>query len=107
MVMIWNTVAVASSIVNLAPNTRIFTLQMFAAAGRRWYSLWLHTSIALHYALANLALLAFSFLQGRQVNDDFWEQLASRFLEEQRGKEIDSVRRTAEQALSGAKIARA
>ncbi len=108
MVMIWNTAAVASSIVNLAPNSRIFTLQILLLL---WPALiysfgWIHTPIALHYSAANLALLAFSFLQGRQVNNDFWEQLASRFLEEQRGKEIDSVRRTAEQALSGAKRAR-
>ena len=105
--LIWNTVAVASSIVNLAPNTRIFrsqvSLLLLPALG---FSLWLHTPIALHYALANVALFAFSILQGRQVNGDFWEQLGSRFLEEQRVKELDSARRTAEEALSGAKIAR-
>jgi signal transduction histidine kinase/CheY-like chemotaxis protein len=70
------------------------------------YSIWLHSPIALHYALANVALFLFSILQGKQVNADFWEQLANRFLEEQRVKEIDSARRTAEQALSGAKTAR-
>ena len=108
MVMIWNTVAVASSIVNLAPNTRIFRLQVtlllwpalvYSFAGPS-------TAMALHYAVANFALLMFSLLQGKQVNSDFWEQLANRFLEEQRAKEMDTVRRTAEQALSGAKRAR-
>jgi len=108
VVMIWDTVAVASSIVNLAPNTRIFRLQLSAlllpALG---YALWLHSPVALQYALANVAMLLFGMLQGRQVNRDFWEQLADRFLEEQRGQEIDSARRTAEQALAGAKNARA
>jgi signal transduction histidine kinase/CheY-like chemotaxis protein len=105
--LICNTVAVASSIVNLAPNTRIFRFQvsllLLPALG---LSIWLHTPTSLHYALANVALFLFSILQGRQVNEDFWEQLGNRFLEEQRVKEIDSARRTAEQALSGAKIAR-
>jgi len=105
--LVWNTVAVASSIVNLAPNTRIFRSQIsLLLLPALAYSIWLHTPIALHYALANIALLLFSILQGKQVNDDFWEQLANRFLEEQRVKEIDSARRTAEQALSGAKTAR-
>ncbi len=109
MVMIWDTVAVASSIVNLAPNTRIFVLQVTLLL---WPALvyafvWLHSSSGLSYSIANFSLLVFSVLQGKQVNKDFWEQLASRFLEEQRGKEIDSVRRTAEQALAGAKRARA
>jgi signal transduction histidine kinase/CheY-like chemotaxis protein len=105
--LVWNTVAVASSIVNLAPNTRIFRFQVsLLLVPALAYSLWLHTPTALHYALANIALFLFSILQGKQVNSDFWEQLANRFLEEQRVKEIDSVRRTAEQALSGAKFAR-
>ncbi len=108
MLMLWNTVAVASSIVNLAPNTRIFVLQVFVLL---WPALvysfaWLHTSIGIRYSFANFVLLVFSIFQGKQVNSDFWEQLASRFLEEQRGKEIDSVRRTAEGALAGAKRAR-
>jgi signal transduction histidine kinase/CheY-like chemotaxis protein len=108
MVMIWNTVAVASCIVNLAPNTRIFRLQVtLLLLPALAFSLWLHSSIGLHYAIANIALFLFSILQGQQVNTDFWGQLASRFLEEQRASEIDSVRRTAEQALSGAKRARA
>ena len=108
VVMIWNTVAVASLIVNLAPNTKIFRVQVGAlllpALG---FALWLHSPVALQYSLANVAMFLFSLLQGRQVNRDFWEQLADRFLEEQRGQEIDSARRTAEQALAGAKIARA
>ncbi len=108
VVMIWNTVAVASSIVNLAPNTRIFVQQVFFLL---WPALvysfgWQHSSAAIRYSAANFALLLFSIFQGRQVNADFWEQLASRFLGEQRGKEIDAVRSTAEQALSGAKRAR-
>ena len=108
MIMIWNTVAVASCIVNLAPNTRIFRLQVsLLLMPALAFSLILHSSIALHYAVANVALFLFSILQGKQVNNDFWEQLASRFLEEQRAKEIDTVRRTAEQALTGAKRARA
>jgi signal transduction histidine kinase/CheY-like chemotaxis protein len=109
MVMVWNTVAVASSIVNLAPNTRIFVMQAIVLL---WPALvysfaWLHSPISMNYSVANLVLLFFSIFQGRQVNADFWEQLASRFLEEQRGKEIDAVRRTAEGALAGAKRARA
>ena len=108
MVMIWSTVAVANSIVNLAANTRIFILQVTVLL---WPALvysfaWLHTPTALQYSVANFALLAFSIFQGGQVNTDFWEQLANRFLEEQRAKEIDAVRSTAEQALSGAKRAR-
>jgi signal transduction histidine kinase/DNA-binding response OmpR family regulator len=107
MAMIWNTVAVASSIVNLAPNTKIFGLQVNAllmpALG---YSLCLHTPDALYYAFACIALFLFSVLQGKQVNTDFWGQLASRFLEEQRGKEIDAAWRAAEQAKSGAERAR-
>jgi signal transduction histidine kinase/CheY-like chemotaxis protein len=107
MVMIWNTVAVASSIVNIAPNTKIFRAQVsLLLLPALAFSLWLHSSIALHYALANVALFLFSILQGQQVNADFWGQLGNRFLEEQRVKEIDTARRTAEQALSGAKIAR-
>ena len=106
-ILICNTVAVASSIVNLAPNTRIFRSQVsLLLLPALAYSIWLHSPIALHYALANVALFLFSILQGKQVNADFWEQLANRFLEEQRVKEIDSARRTAEQALSGAKTAR-
>jgi signal transduction histidine kinase/DNA-binding response OmpR family regulator len=108
-VMIWNTVAVASSIVNIAPNTKIFRCQVsLLLLPALALSLWLHDSIphALHYALANVALFLFSILQGKQVNADFWGQLANRFLEEQRVKEIDTARRTAEQALSGAKSAR-
>jgi signal transduction histidine kinase/CheY-like chemotaxis protein len=108
MVMIWNTVAVASCIVNLAPNTRIFRLQVtLLLLPALAYSVSLDTAIAFHYVIANVALFLFSILQGKQVNTDFWGQLASRFLEEQRASEIDSVRRTAEQALSGAKRARA
>ena len=107
MVMIWNTAAVASSIVNLPSNTRIFRLQagvlLLPALA---FSLSVHSPFALHYASANAALFLFSIWQGRQVNADFWAQLASRFLEEQRAKEIDSARRTAEQALSGARSAR-
>jgi len=106
-ILVWNTVAVASSIVNLAPNTRIFRSQVsLLLLPALAYSVWLHSPIALHYALANIALFLFSILQGKQVNTDFWEQLANRFLEEQRVREIDSARRTAEEALSGAKIAR-
>jgi signal transduction histidine kinase/DNA-binding response OmpR family regulator len=107
MVMILNTVAVASCIVNLAPNTRIFRLQLSLLLLPAFvFCLFLHSSISLHYEAANIALFFFSIWQGRQVNSDFWEQLANRFLEEQRAREIDSVRRTAEQALSGAKLAR-
>jgi signal transduction histidine kinase/CheY-like chemotaxis protein len=107
ILLVWNTVAVASSIVNLAPNTRIFRSQVsLLLLPALAYSIWLHTPIALHYALANIAIFLFSILQGKQVNTDFWEQLANRFLEEQRVKEVDSARRTAEQALSGAKTAR-
>lgn len=109
MVMVWNTVAVASSIVNLAPNTRIFIVQILVLL---WPALvysfaWLHSAIGIHYSIANFVLVVFSIFQGKQVNADFWEQLASRFLEEQRGREIDTVRRTAEGALTGAKRARA
>ena len=106
MVMVWNTVAVASSIVNLAPNTRIFVVQAMVLL---WPALvysfaWLHDSISMNYSIANLVLLFFSIFQGRQVNADFWEQLASRFLAEQRGKEIDVVRRTAGQPADGAPL---
>jgi signal transduction histidine kinase/CheY-like chemotaxis protein len=107
MLRIWNTVAVASSIVNTAPNTRIFRSQMtLLLLPALAVSLWLHSFIALHYALAIIAIFLFGILQGKQVNADFWGQLASRFLEEQRVKEIDIARRTAEEALSGAKRAR-
>jgi len=107
MILIWNTVAVASSIVNLAPNTKIFRLQVSGLLlPALAFALFLHNSVAIQYALANLSLFLFSMLQGKQVNSDFWEQLANRFLEEQRAKENDTVRRTAEQALAGAKSAR-
>jgi signal transduction histidine kinase/DNA-binding response OmpR family regulator len=106
-ILVWNTVAVASSIVNLAPNTKIFRSQVILLLlPALAYSIWLHTPVALHYALANIALFLFGILQGKQVNADFWEQLGNRFLEEQRVKELDSARRTVEQALSGAKAAR-
>ena len=107
MVMIWTTVAVASSIVNLAPNTRIFRLKMaLLLLPALAYAVSVHSATAIHYAAANFALLMFSLFQGNKVNTDFWQQLADRFLEEQRAQEIDAVRRTAEQALAGAKRAR-
>jgi len=107
MVMIWNTVAVASSIVNLAPNTRIFRFQVTGLLlPALAFSLSLHSPVALQYALVNVALLMFSVFQGKQVNNDFWEQLSDRFLEEQRSKEIDSARHVAEHALAGARTAR-
>ena len=107
MIMIWNTVAVASSIVNLAPNTKIFRLQVAGLLlPALAFAAFIHSSMAFQYALANVSLFLFSILQGKQVHEDFWEQLANRFLEEQRAKETDSVRRTAEQALAGAKRAR-
>jgi signal transduction histidine kinase/CheY-like chemotaxis protein len=107
LIMIWNTVAVASSIVNLAPNTKIFRMQVAGLLlPALAFAVFIHTPNAFQYALANLSLFLFSILQGKQVNTDFWEQLANRFLEEQRAKETDAVRRTAEQALAGAKRAR-
>jgi len=107
MVMIWNTAAVAASIVNLAPNSRISFCKSLCCSGLRW-SIRLRGCITLRNQIrpGEFCLARLQCFSGKQVNSDFWEQLASRFLEEQRGKEIDTVRRTAEQALSGAKRAR-
>ena len=99
VILIWNTGFVSGSVVSLAPNSKLFKIHVIGLLlPALAYTLWLHSSIALQYAFANLLFLVFTLVQGKRVSSEFWNQLAGRFLEEQRRKEIESAHRVAEEA---------
>ncbi len=107
IILIWNAGIVAGSIVSFAPNSGLFALQIgglllppLATA------LWLHTSTSLQYSFGNACLVLFCAGQGKQIRQEFWQQLVTRFLEDQRRKEIEHARQTAENALVAAQEAR-
>jgi signal transduction histidine kinase/CheY-like chemotaxis protein len=107
IIMIWDCGVVAGSIVNFSSNEKLFKLQIGGLLlPPLSVAVWLHTSVSLQYALGNIGLILFSFVQGKQIGKDFWQELLNRFLEHQRGQEIESSRHTAENALVIAQEAR-
>jgi signal transduction histidine kinase/CheY-like chemotaxis protein len=107
IILTWNTGVVSGSVVSLAPNNKLFKILLISLLlPPLACAFWLHSSIALQYAFANIMFFLFTLLQGKQINADFWNQLAGRFLEQQRKLEIESARYTAENALVVAQEAR-
>jgi signal transduction histidine kinase/CheY-like chemotaxis protein len=107
VILIWNTGVVSGSVVSLAPSSKIFKILLSGLLlPPLACALSLHSSPALQYAFANLMFLLFTLMQGKQVSADFWKQLAGKFLEEQRKREIDAARHVAENALVAAEEAR-
>ena len=99
LILIWNTGIISGSAVSFAANSKLLKLQLSGLLICPLFcALWLHTSASLQYTFANLVYFGFTLQKGKQISSDFWKQLAARFLEENRRREIDSARALAEEA---------
>ncbi len=100
ILVVWHAGVVAGSTTSFAASKKLFRFQLVSLLGPPLLSaLWQHSLVSLEYAVANLAVGLFTFLQNTQINADSWGQLISRFVEDQRANELDAARKSAEEAV--------
>ncbi len=106
-IVLWQAGIMAASAASFKATRRLFQLQAVCSLTPPvLISLWVHSLVSLEYFVAVLSFITFLIVQNKQMNGDMWKLVVSRFMEDQRAKEMEAARQTAEQALVTAEQAR-
>lgn len=100
IIMIFVTGLASGSTVTFAPNLKLLRLQIIGLLVPELCVGLLRTDGHSHaYAFGTLAFVLFTLLQGKRSEALYWDQVVSRYLEEERTKEVEQARSIAEQAV--------
>lgn len=97
ILMIWDAGITAGSMVSFAPSYRLMQAQFYCLlAPALIASLFQKDAHSHQYFLGSFAFLAFSLIQGKKLNHDYWQQAIGRRLEAHKNEELERAKELAD-----------